>query len=51
MNSERTATKTKVKQRTLKKEIYEMKKTAQNIKEELNKDMKSSGNPGNNKSL
>jgi hypothetical protein len=28
-----------VKQRTLKKEIYELKMTTQNIKEELNKNM------------
>jgi hypothetical protein len=40
MNSERTSTNNKVKQRTLsKKEIYELKKTTQNIREELNKDM------------
>jgi hypothetical protein len=40
MNSERTSTNTEVKQRTrLKKEIYEIKMTTQNIKEQLNKDM------------
>jgi hypothetical protein len=40
MNSKRTSTNTKVKQRTLfKKEIYELKMIKQKIKEELNKDM------------
>jgi hypothetical protein len=42
MNSERTSTNTKVKQTkdTIKRAIYELKMTKQNIKEELNKDMK-----------
>jgi molecular chaperone DnaK (HSP70) len=41
----------------IKREIYEIKKTTQNIKEELNKDMEnlrkkgSNRNPGNKKSL
>jgi hypothetical protein len=40
MNSERTSTNTKVKQRILeKKERYEFKMTTQNIKQEVNKDM------------
>jgi hypothetical protein len=55
MNSERTSTKTKVKQRTLKRETYELKMTTQNIKEELNKDMENlrriKRNPGNKKSF
>jgi hypothetical protein len=42
MNSERTSTNTKVKQRILyKKERYAIKKTTQDIKEELNKDVES----------
>jgi hypothetical protein len=40
MNSEGSSTNTKVKQRTLLKKIYEVKKTTENIKEELNKNMK-----------
>jgi hypothetical protein len=39
MNSERTSTNTKVTQGTLSKETYEIKKTTQNIKQELNKVM------------
>jgi hypothetical protein len=41
VNSERNSTNTKVKQRRLpkKKEIYELKKMTQNMKEELNKVM------------
>jgi hypothetical protein len=51
-NSERNATNFKVKQETINKEIYEIKNTAQEIKEEFNKDMqnlrkKSDRNPGN----
>jgi hypothetical protein len=45
MNSDRTSTNTKWNKNkseikdTIKKEIYELKKTTQNIKEDLNKDM------------
>jgi hypothetical protein len=39
MNSERTSTNTKVKQRTLYRQIDELKMTTQNIEEELNKDV------------
>jgi hypothetical protein len=55
MNSERTSTKSKVKQHY--KKIYELKMTTKNIKEELNKDMEnlrkkeSNRNPGNKNSL
>jgi predicted ATP-grasp superfamily ATP-dependent carboligase len=56
MNSDRTSTNTKVKQRTLLKiDRYKLKKTTQNIKEELNKNMEnltkkeSNRNPGSNK--
>jgi hypothetical protein len=58
MNSERTSTNTKVKQKdTIKREINELKMTTQNIKEELNKDMEnlkkkeSNRNPGNKNTL
>jgi hypothetical protein len=57
INSERTSTNTKVKQRHIKREIYELKMTTQNIKQELNKDIEnlrekeSHRNPGNKKSL
>jgi hypothetical protein len=58
MNSERTSTNTKVKQKdTIKREINELKMTTQNIKEELNKDMEnlkkkeSNKNPGNKNTL
>jgi hypothetical protein len=39
MSSERTSTNSKVKQSILKKEIYEVKKRTQEMKEEFNKDM------------
>jgi hypothetical protein len=42
MNSERTSTNTKVKHRSLKREMYEINKTTQNIKEELTKTWKTS---------
>jgi hypothetical protein len=60
MNLEKTSTNTKVKERTLflKREIHELKMTAQNIKEELKKDIgnlrekkESNRNPGNKKTL
>jgi hypothetical protein len=39
MNAERTSTNTKMKLMRLQKKIYEIKKTPQDMKEELNKDM------------
>jgi hypothetical protein len=55
MNSERTSTNSKMKLRRLKKKIYEIRKTAQDIKEESNKEnlrkKVSNRNTGNKKFL
>jgi alkylhydroperoxidase/carboxymuconolactone decarboxylase family protein YurZ len=41
MNSERISTKSKMKLETIKKYVYEIRKTTQDMKQEYNKDMES----------